>query len=228
MHEILTHEDDLFGRVALFNGLVTLEQIVECARTLAAEIVAGRPRRPLAAVLIARGFLRLCTAGAIEAAIRRHLAGVRPAGIGGEKPSAPSPKLPPMSQRAPAGTSQIMIAPEQEEDDKPAEERMRSVVSRLVPGRIFPEILQYLVRHRVSVIDSRKLAAALFEPEKAVVSALHRWMKQGVLRRIGTHPYNFSPTQEREEEIRIFLDAWNDPRQHAHILGLVLEAEENR
>ena len=46
--QILTPEDDLFGRVALFNNLITLEQVVECGRVIAAEEVAGRTRRSLA------------------------------------------------------------------------------------------------------------------------------------------------------------------------------------
>ena len=70
--KVLTPEDDLFGRVALFNNLVTLEQIVECARIISAEVVAGRPRRSLASTLILKGHLTPQQAGAVEAAIRKR------------------------------------------------------------------------------------------------------------------------------------------------------------
>ena len=70
--EVLTHEDDLFGRVALFNKLITLDQIIECARAISAQIVAGRPRRSLANVLIKKRFLTPASAGAVETTLRRR------------------------------------------------------------------------------------------------------------------------------------------------------------
>ena len=84
-HDVLTHEDDLFGRVALFNNLVTLEQIVECAREISAELVAGRPRRSLANLLIERKHLTPDQAGSIEAALRQRAA---------EKKKSAPPDLP--------------------------------------------------------------------------------------------------------------------------------------
>lgn len=229
MHEVLTPEDDLFGRVALFNNLVTLEQVVESARALAAEVVAGRPRRPLAAVLIARGFLSVENAGAVEAAIRRNMAakarGAEKAACAGV---APPPKPPPMKARAPEGESRILIATEEAEAkvQEEADERLRKIIARVSPGRIYPEILQYVIRNRVSVIDAKETARGIGEPLKAVTAALQHWVRSGVLRKIGTHPYNFSPTEQEAEELHVFMAAWSDPARHARMLGYILAVEQ--
>jgi len=226
---ILTPEDDLFGRVALFNNLVTLDQIVECARIISAELVVGRPQRPLATMLILKGYLTPQAAGAVEAALRRRLAAGAAEGQAPPAPDAPSPKPPPLQERAPAGTSQITVALTGEEEyvpaTGPADEQLRKVVARIAPGRIYPEMLNYLVRHQIAVVEVKKLAAAIGEPEKAVLAALHFWRGAGLLKPVATCPYGFSPSDRDEADIALFLEAWNDPRRHAKVLGFILEAE---
>jgi len=106
--DALTSEDDLFGRIALFNKLVTLGQLTECTRQLADEIAAGRTRHSLASVLIEKGYLAPRAAQAVEQAVRNKVAAEE-----GEKPPAapglePEPK--PMKKRAPSGESQVLAA----------------------------------------------------------------------------------------------------------------------
>lgn len=225
---ILTHEDDIFGRVALFNNLVTLDQIIECARFIAAELTAGRPRRSLATVLILKNYLSPPMAGAVEAVVRRRLAAA--GGAPQPETDAPTPKPPPLPERAPAGTSQVMVTiPTDAPPGGPipdVDERLRKAVTRIAPGRIYPEMLNYVLKHRISIIDAKQLAAAIGESEKAVAAALHRWSNVGLLKKIGTHPYGFSPTPQEEEDIRLFLAAWNDPVRHAKALGFILAVEE--
>ena len=224
-----TPEDDLFGRVALFNSLVTLDQIVECARCIAAELVAGRPRKSLATMLIVKGYLKAAAAGAVEAAIRRKRAGVAPRQIPAGVPAAPTFKPEPLLDQAPAGTSQIVVAladaTARAKIAADREELLRKIVCRIAPGRIYPEMLAYIDAHRVSIIDPKGLAKAIGEPEKEVVSALHLWAASGVLKKIGTHPYCFSPTPQEEREIGLFLEAWRDPELHPHVLGYILAIE---
>lgn len=226
--KVLTPEDDLFGRVALFNNLVTLEQIVECARIISAEAVAGRPRRSLASTLILKGHLAPQQAGAVEAAIRK-----RAGETGRTVPAStgPTPKPKPMQERAPSGHSQITVAVGAGEETSEAEPApssgagLQRIIAKLVPGRIYPEMLDYIVRNQVTIVDVKKLAAAIEEPEKEVVAALKRWQKAGLLRKVGTHPYGFGPTGEMEQDIRAFLDAWHNPKLHSRILGHILACE---
>lgn len=225
--KVLTPEDDLFGRVALFNELVTLDAIIECARTISAEIVAGRPQRSLATMLILKGHLTSQQAGTVEAALRKQAATKGP---GAAVSAGPTPKPKPMKERAPAGTSQISVAVGHEEEAGPVQDEvdeatLQKIIARIAPGRIYPEMLDHIVRKNVVVIDVKSLAKAIQEPEKEVVKALKRWLRKGVLRKIATYPYNFSPTKREEREIRQFLNAWHDPKHHARVLGYILACE---
>lgn len=226
--EILTPEDDLFGRVALYNNLVNLEQVVECARVISAEIAAGRPRRSLATMLILKGHLSAQAAGAVEAALRKRLAAANGAAAPAE-PAAPTPKPPPMQERAPSGMSQVVVAiadtPATGQSSPGADEHLRRAIAKLAPGRIYPEMLNHIVRHRLSMIDVRQLAAAIGEGDKEVVAALNYWRSVDVIKKMGTYPFCYSPTPEEQKEITFFLDAWHSPALHARVLGYILEAE---
>ena len=111
----LSPEDDLFARVALFNKFVTQEQVAECAAQQAAETAAGKPLRPISALLILAGHLSPANAGAVQVAIRtRNI----PAGAAAPAPTPasaaetveiPPPAPKPMSRRAPRGDSQIFV-----------------------------------------------------------------------------------------------------------------------
>jgi hypothetical protein len=224
----LTHEDDLFGRVALHNNMISLNQVVDCARVISAEIVAGRPRRSLAGVLIERGHLTSSQAGAIQAALRRRAA---EQGQASRAPAGPTPKPRPMTGRAPAGTSQMLVAVgrgERESDsaaEDPDGKSLAKIVRRIAPGRIYPEMLDYITSHRIGVIKFRDLAAAIEEPADQVLAALRYWKKIGLLREEASHPYCFGPTDEVAEEVRAFLDAWHEQSTHTEVLGLVLACE---
>jgi hypothetical protein len=226
--EILTPEDDLFGRVALYNNLINLEQIVECARAISAEIAAGRPRRSLATVLILKGYLSAQAAGAVEAALRKRLAAAQ-GGEGAAEPAVPTPKPPPMQARAPAGMSQVVVAiedaPATGQRSPGADEHLRRAIAKLAPGRIYPEMLNYIVRHRLSLIDARQLAAAIGESDEDVIAALNYWRGGDVIKKMGTYPYCYNPTPEEQKEITFFLDSWHNPALHARVLGFILEAE---
>jgi hypothetical protein len=232
--KLLTHEDDLFGRVALFNNLVTLDQVVECARIIATEMGAERPRRSLANVLIDRGYMTTQSAGKVQAALRKRAA---EEGKASAAPAGPTPKPKPMEDRAPSGTSQVMVALEDEDEDedhddpavadtvKARQERIRQVVEKIAPGRIYPEMLDYITRHKVAIIDVKSLAAAIEEPENTVAAALKHWRRVGVVRKEATHPFCFGPSDEVQEEIDIFLEAWHQQSLHALVLGYILACE---
>ncbi len=146
-NDILTPEDDLFGRVALHNKLVTLNQIVNCARTIATELVAGRPRHSLASLLISRGYLSAQAAAAVEKAVQAGAA--KRAGT-----AAPAAGLPPQPKRmkkpAPAGDSQVLVPVEPEkkrgkrklpEDDRfrvEAPKRSRSAILVIDCHNLYP------------------------------------------------------------------------------------------
>jgi hypothetical protein len=221
---ILMPADDLFGRVALFNNLINLEQVVECARAIGAEIVAGRPRRSLATMLILKGHISAPSAGAVEAAIRRQRATQSGAGLA-QVQLGPTPKPPPLAERAPDGTSQIVVALKDDTGfvESPAtEERLRRIVARISPGLIHPEMLNYITRHQLSILDGRHLAAAIGEPEAEVFAALQFWQNAGVLKAVGTYPYCFSPGPHDEQDIAFLMEAWHDPHRHARVLGHIL------
>jgi len=228
--QVLTPEDDLFGRVALYNKLLTLNEILECSQNIAAELAAGRPRRSLAAVLVAKGYLSPEQAGAVEAAVRRQTAAAQGRSAAPAAPaSAASPKPLPMQTHAPTGHSRITVAVTGKRavaNDSPLDEaRLREVVARISPARIYPEMLEHLSYHRLSVIDPKKLAAAIGEPEAEVLKALVRWERCGVVSRVGSHAYSFNPTPREEEEVQLFLRAWHDAHWHSRVLGYIIAEE---
>ncbi len=224
--KLLTHEDDLFGRVALFNNMVTLDQIVECARTISAEIAAERPQRSLARVLILKGYLTTEQAGAIQAALRKKAA--EQSGVSAAPPG-PTPKPKPLDDRAPAGTSQVCVAITEESAAAQGKaldlEAIKKIVARIAPGRIYPEMLDYITSHHVGIIDPDQLAKAIDEPRKQVVAALGRWCKIGLLRREAGHPYCYGPRDKVAEQVEIFLSAWHEQSTHSAVLGFILECE---
>ena len=230
-HDVLTHEDDLFGRVALFNNFVTLEQIIDCAREISAGLVAGRPRRLLANLLIERESLTPAQAGSIEAALRQRVAEKKKSAPP-DLPKAPTVKPKPMRKRAKPGESQMVVTvqpkatpPAEPADAADAEAQLRKAVARVAPARIFPELLDYVLQHNVRVINPKELAKATGEKGRAVATALAHWQKTGVVRKAGTGAYFFGPDEKAKEAIDIFLAAWRNPRQHATVLGYILATE---
>jgi len=227
-HDVLTHEDDLFGRVALFNNFVTLEQIVDCARVISAELVAGRSRRPLANLLIEREHLTLAQAGSIEAALRQRAAEKKKSAPP-DLPKAPTVKPKPMHKRAKPGESQMVVAvkpkaaPPANATDE--EKLLRKAVSRVAPARFFPELLDYILQHKVQVINPKDLAKATGEKGRAVAAALAHWEKTGVVRKAGEGAYFFGPDEKAKASIDLFFAAWRNPRQHATVLGYILATE---
>ncbi len=115
----LTPEDDLFGRIAVFNKFVTLDEIVSCARLIFAEALAGRPRRSLAGTLVAKGFLSAEKARAIQEAVDKQTAAAEGMGQPVAEDIPPEPK--PMKRRAPAGDSQVMVAVEGKAESQDAQ-----------------------------------------------------------------------------------------------------------
>jgi anti-anti-sigma regulatory factor len=103
----LPPEDDLFGRVAVHNKLVTGERVAECARIIAGEVAAGLPRRSLASVLIGKGYVTALAAAAVQKAVRDYAA--KHFGRASPAPGAP-PEPKPMAERAPSGTSQRAVS----------------------------------------------------------------------------------------------------------------------
>jgi hypothetical protein len=112
----LPPEDDLFGRVAVHNKLVSKEQVDACAKVIASEVAAGRPRRSLASVLIGKGYVTALAASAVQKAVRdyasKHFGKASPA------PGAdPEPK--PILEPAPSGMSQRKVDVEPQQPGKP-------------------------------------------------------------------------------------------------------------
>ncbi len=102
----LPPEDDLFGRVAIHNKLVSKEQVAECIKLIVAEVAAGRARRSLGSILIGKGFISALAAAAVQKAVAdyaaKHFGQVAPvAGL------PPEPK--PLPKHAPAGMSQRVV-----------------------------------------------------------------------------------------------------------------------
>lgn len=219
--EIFTHEDDLFGRVALFNNLITLEQVVECGRVMAAEEVADRVRRSLATHLILKGYVTAAQAGAVEAALRKRAAAAAGQPVTDAEPP-PKPKR--MEERAPEGHSQIAITIGEETEDE-SDERLKKIIASIVPGRIYPEMLRYIVRNRISIINIKALARDIGESAEDVTKAIRLWKSLGLVRSASHYPYNWSPSAQQDKDIKFFLYAWEDTRRHAKILGMVLAAE---
>ena len=73
--ELLSAEDNLFGRVALYNKLVEPDQVAECTRMIFVETVAGLPRRTLGEIMVSQGYLSPQVAKSIAEAVRKKLAG---------------------------------------------------------------------------------------------------------------------------------------------------------
>jgi hypothetical protein len=244
----LTRQDELFRQVALHNKWVTGEQIAECEELLSGAPPGGR-RRSLAELLVIVGYLTAEQSAAVEAALRRRGAAPRRQAAPGiaPEPSAPPPSTAPSATAAPsaAAANKRGRAPSSAASKRgraPAsaarpelagiekvralsDAQLRAAVARIFPGRIYPEMLEHIVERGISVIDPGALASALDKPRREVVKALKHWLKAGVLREVGTHPYNFGPTSAEAREIRLLLRAWRNPRRHADVLAMILAHE---
>jgi hypothetical protein len=111
----LSPEDDLFGRVAIHNKLVTGEQVEECTGVMVAEVAGDKPRRSLASILIGKGYISAVAAAAVQKAVNdyaaKHFGKTSPA------PGAP-PEPKPIPHPVPAGMSQ-KISPIKDDQPKP-------------------------------------------------------------------------------------------------------------
>lgn len=223
---ILKPEDELFKKVALLNGLVTARQVAQCSRMLGGG--GGASRRSLAELLVAMGYIEPEKAVAVEAALRK-----RAESVGRSHGGALSAQGRGKSKRKPVarGPGQSLMAARRgrassgESREEVGNDALRRIVAKLAPGRLFPEMLEHIARNKVSVIDPKALAVALSARERHVVKALKVWQRAGVLRAIGTHPYNFSPTSLVGEELDLLLEVWRDPKRHAAVLAMILEHE---
>jgi len=122
--DLLSAEDNLFGRVALYNKLVTADQVAECTRAIFVEAVAGLPRRRLAEIMVTQGYISPQVADSISEAVRGRLGtAAGKSELDAPPPPPPPPPLapppPPVpearpagSGRAGAGASRVMVRPE--------------------------------------------------------------------------------------------------------------------
>jgi hypothetical protein len=225
-------DDDLFARVALHNKLISQDDVDRCGKIIAAEVAAGERKRALVNVLISEGLISPKAAGAIEVALRKQRSSTRVVRKA-EKRSEIPPKPEPLRKKAPAGDSQVVVAvdgeakPDSREEDSGAEDkRLKLAVEKISPGRIYPEMLRFVARQGQSVLDPAEIAEGIGESQDEVVTALNHWLAVGVLRRVGTGPYNFSPMKDVQEDLKILSEAWADPRQHAKVMGFILAVEQ--
>lgn len=122
--DLLSAEDNLFGRVALYNKLVEPAQVAECTRMIFVEAVANLPRRSLGEIMVAQCYLSPQVAKSIAEAVRKKLASAAAAAVpasGGskDKPAGPAPTPaarpaapaapPTRPKRAKAGDSQVLV-----------------------------------------------------------------------------------------------------------------------
>jgi anti-anti-sigma regulatory factor len=112
----LPPEDDLFGRVAVHNKLVTREQLDDCVQAIIDEVLADRPPPSLASVLIEKGLLNTYAAAAVQKVVDEYAA--KRFGTFSAAPGHP-PQPKPMTSPAPAGESQVFVKVEvPEAEDK--------------------------------------------------------------------------------------------------------------
>ncbi len=106
---LLSYEDDLFARVALFNGLVTREQINECRKAITASVNNNQPQSSMPATMLAIGVLAEDTVAMLQKVINSRRA--KEAGLTAPETAGLAPEPIPMDRPAPVGTSGIFKMP---------------------------------------------------------------------------------------------------------------------
>jgi len=114
----ISHEDDLFARVALFNGLVTREQINECRKAITASVISDQPQPSMPATMLSIGVLAEDAVAMLQKVIDARRA--KEAGLTASGTAGLTPEPLPMDRPAPIGTSGIFKMPTSWRKKKPS------------------------------------------------------------------------------------------------------------
>ncbi len=220
----LTRADIAIGRMALQQRLLTREQLEDCTAALASSGEATS----LAEVLVSMGYVtredadQLTAEAGEQTRVRRGTSRIErpPSGV-----FRKADLLPRESAPAPAPAPAPVPEFEEETAVDPVvrrEKRLRKIVSNIAHDRICPQLLEHIIRNKLTILNAQSLATAMGESRERVVDIFRRWIKAGILQSVGDYPYCYSPIERRQEEIDEFLEAWHDKRMRTLLLGYIL------
>ncbi len=208
--ELLSPEENLFGRVLVKNGLATQEQVEACARD-----AVGGSATSLEEALLKRGVMSPATLKAVRAAIEKKL---RERGLS-------------VGSFAPTGASGVFDPVRPEELRKTPtsldgrEQRMRKLVKRFVRSRFHRQLLEHVLADQMGPLFVDRLSKRLGVERKQVASVLLEWTARGVVTSEAGHTFVFSPTHEQMDDMHELMRLWTHTRTHSQILGWILKEE---
>jgi hypothetical protein len=219
----LTRADIAIGRLAMQHKLLSREQLEECTTALDAEASSGASTS-LAQVLVKLGYVseeeveHLAETAGEKTRVRRGTSRIErpPSGVFRQARLHP---VKPAAAPAPASEAEDRPSPDAGEE---REARLRKITSEIAGDRICPELLEHIIRKKLSILNAQSLATAMGESRDRIVGVLRRWIQAGVLRSVGDYPYCYSPTEQRKQDIREFLEAWRDEVMRTRLLSYIL------
>lgn len=208
--ELLSPEENLFGRVLIRNGLAAREEVETCARD-----VIGGPSASLEAALVKRGVLSAATVRAVRDAIENKL---RERGLTTQS-------------FAPAGASGVLdpVRPDQLRQT-PAnlngqEQRIKDLVRRVVRSRFHRQLLEHVLADQMGPLFVKKLSGRLGVEPRRVMRVCLEWKARGVVRSQFGHRFVFSPAGQELGDMRELMRLWTNGRTHSKVLGWILREE---
>ena len=105
------------------------------------------------------------------------------------------------------------------------EERLKHFIRHVVRSRTHQAILDFLIKHKMGVVEPLEVVKGLTLKEKQVRQILDDLRHSGVIKDIGTHPYALSPSKKELDDMKFFFNKWGDSQWHPKILAWILDQE---
>jgi len=208
--ELLSPEQNLFGRVLIRNGLATKEQVEAAAK----DAVNG-PAESLEEAVVNRGVMSASMVEMVKSAIEKKLQ---------ERGLSTASLAPPGASGVldPVKPDQLRETPHDAKDD---EERLKRLVKRIVPSRFHMRLLDHVLAGQIGVLFADRLSKSLGVEARRVVGVLQEWKVRGVVETTSGFKFMFSPAPKDLEDMRSLMRMWTNRRTHAKVLGWILREE---
>ena len=208
--DLLSPEQNLFGRVLIRNGLATKEQVEAAARD-----ATNGPAESLEEAVVSRGVMSASTVEMVKSAIERKLQ-ERGLSTASFAPPGASGVLDPVKR------DQLCETPHDAKDD---EERLRRLVKRIVPSRFHMRLLDHVLADGMGVLFAEELSKRLGADARRIVRVLREWKAHRFVETTSGFKFMFSPTHTEREDMRRLMKMWTNQRTHAKVLGWILHEE---
>lgn len=239
----MTPQDATFAKILVHNKLVEAPKLQQAQQEFE-QSGSGT----LADFLVAKGLITPQVKSAVEKALAKQTP--QPAGGSDEEPkSSESQRLveartklkwKPRSQRM----AKVVMAAQADEDEDEAisgtsgfslgngHDRLDNVdrfIRHILPTRDHQRILQWILDNHQSIISEEDMVNKIRSVDKELAgNVCARWLKEGLLRKVGVRTYNVSPSRTMSRQINTFMAAWKDRSTHPLLMQKLMAVEQRQ